>query len=71
MDVGCGTGILSMFAIKSGARHVIAVDQSDIIHKAMEIARYKNKSHDRSNDYGPHLLERMKFMIVSHLYMVV
>ncbi len=29
-----------MFAVKSGASHVIAIDQSEIIYKAMEIARY-------------------------------
>ncbi|CAM6094824.1 unnamed protein product [Calypogeia fissa] len=29
MDVGCGTGILSLFAAKAGARKVIAVDGSE------------------------------------------
>jgi ribosomal protein L11 methylase PrmA len=30
LDVGCGTGILSMFAAKVGARMVIGVDNSSI-----------------------------------------
>jgi len=37
LDVGCGTGILSMFAVKAGAKHVYAVDCSDIIHQANQI----------------------------------
>ncbi|XP_063802446.1 protein arginine N-methyltransferase 3 [Pseudophryne corroboree] len=46
LDVGCGTGILSMFAAKAGARKVIGVDQSDIIYNAMDIIRL-NKLEDR------------------------
>ncbi|KKY14217.1 putative s-adenosylmethionine-dependent methyltransferase superfamily domain-containing protein [Phaeomoniella chlamydospora] len=34
LDVGCGTGILSMFCAKAGAKLVIAVDNSNIIEKA-------------------------------------
>ncbi|KAF2644654.1 S-adenosyl-L-methionine-dependent methyltransferase [Massarina eburnea CBS 473.64] len=37
LDVGCGTAILSMFAVKAGAKHVIGVDMSTIIDKAKEI----------------------------------
>lgn len=37
LDVGCGTAILSMFAVKAGAKHVIGVDMSTIIEKAKEI----------------------------------
>ncbi|KAJ8606133.1 hypothetical protein MRB53_041209 [Persea americana] len=37
LDVGCGTGILSMFAATAGAKHVIGVDLSTIIEKAKEI----------------------------------
>lgn len=37
LDVGCGTGILLMFAAKAGAKHVYSVDMSNIIEKAREI----------------------------------
>ena len=37
LDVGCGTAILSMFACQAGAKHVIGVDCSSIIHKAQRI----------------------------------
>lgn len=37
LDVGCGTGILSMFCAKAGAKMVIAVDNSGIIDKARQI----------------------------------
>lgn len=37
LDVGCGTGILSMFAANAGAKHVYSVDMSNIIEKAKEI----------------------------------
>lgn len=39
LDVGCGTGILSMFCAKAGAARVIAVDNSAIIDKAKTIIK--------------------------------
>jgi len=39
LDVGCGTGILSMFAARHGAKHVIGIDRSDIIDEARVIVK--------------------------------
>ncbi len=39
MDIGCGTGILSMFAARAGAKKVIGVDNADIVHFAREIIK--------------------------------
>ena len=50
LDVGCGTGILSMFAAKAGAKHVIGVDMSGIIEQAREIVAangFKDKSRSK------------------------
>lgn len=37
LDIGCGTGILSLFAAKAGAKLVVAVDHSDIVNNARSI----------------------------------
>ncbi len=39
LDVGTGTGILSLFAARAGARHVHAVDSSSMVEAAEELAR--------------------------------
>ncbi|GAA94110.1 uncharacterized protein L969DRAFT_16328 [Mixia osmundae IAM 14324] len=39
LDVGCGTGILSLFAAKAGARKVIGIDMSGIIDQAQMIVK--------------------------------
>ena len=39
LDFGCGTGVLSMFAARAGAKKVIAVDRSAFITTAKEIAQ--------------------------------
>ncbi|KAI3426336.1 hypothetical protein D9Q98_008709 [Chlorella vulgaris] len=38
MDVGCGSGILSLFAAQAGARVVYAVEASDMAHHARALA---------------------------------
>ncbi|CAH8546257.1 unnamed protein product [Schistosoma rodhaini] len=42
LDVGCGTAILCLFAIKAGAKHAIGIDCSNIIDRAMEVVRANN-----------------------------
>lgn len=36
MDIGCGSGILSLFAARAGAKQVIAIDASDVADRARE-----------------------------------
>ena len=37
MDIGCGTGILSIFAARAGAKHVYAIENAEIALFAREI----------------------------------
>ena len=45
LDVGCGTGILSLFAARAGAKRVFAVDASDIAGKAEKIVKANGFDH--------------------------
>ena len=45
LDVGCGTGILSMFAAKAGAKKVIGVDCSNIVDHARTIVKANKLDH--------------------------
>ncbi|XP_064545390.1 protein arginine N-methyltransferase 1 [Drosophila montana] len=42
LDVGCGTGILSIFASQAGAETVVGIDNSEIVYTAMDIVRKNN-----------------------------
>ena len=45
LDIGCGTGVLSLFCAKAGAKKVIAIDNSDIINQAKEIVKLNGYDH--------------------------
>jgi ubiquinone/menaquinone biosynthesis C-methylase UbiE len=44
LDVGCGTGILSMFCVEAGAKKVYAIDASDIADHAKKIVEINGLS---------------------------
>jgi len=44
LDIGCGTGILSMFAARAGAKHVYSVDNAEIALHAREIVKQNGLS---------------------------
>lgn len=39
LDVGCGLGILSLFAARAGAKHVYAIERAKVGEKAIEIIK--------------------------------
>jgi len=45
LDVGCGTGILSMFAAKSGASKVYGIEMSNIVEHAKKIVATNHLDH--------------------------
>ncbi|XP_073389493.1 probable protein arginine N-methyltransferase 6 isoform X2 [Physcomitrium patens] len=81
MDVGCGTGILSIFCAYAGARKVHAVDASAIAVQAREVVKANNLSdvitvhHGRVEDLQIFeevdviVSEWMGYMLLYELYM--
>ena len=45
LDVGCGTGILSLFAARAGARRVIGVEKSDFAVVARKVVLDNQLNH--------------------------
>lgn len=44
LDIGCGTGILSIFASRAGAKHVYGIDAADIAIQAKQIVELNGLS---------------------------
>lgn len=44
LDIGCGTGILSIFASRAGAKHVYGIEFADIADYAKDIVKKNNLS---------------------------
>eukprot|EP00828_Plagiopyla_frontata_P002876 TRINITY_DN1064_c0_g2_i2.p1 TRINITY_DN1064_c0_g2~~TRINITY_DN1064_c0_g2_i2.p1 ORF type:complete len:365 (-),score=65.66 TRINITY_DN1064_c0_g2_i2:66-1160(-) len=42
LDVGCGTGILSLFAARAGAKHVYSIEKANIVYHAKQIVKENN-----------------------------
>ncbi len=42
LDIGCGTGILSMFAASAGAKHVYAIEMASVYKLARLIIKENN-----------------------------
>ena len=43
LDIGCGTGLLSIFAAKAGAKKVYGVEFADIADYVRELANFNRR----------------------------
>jgi ribosomal protein L11 methylase PrmA len=56
-QVGCGTGILSMFASKAGAALVVGIDMSNILDQAEMIVRANGFGEDSEWQFADYSLQ--------------
>jgi predicted RNA methylase len=67
-QVGCGTGILSMFASKAGAKMVIGIDMSNILDQAEKIVRSNGFTEDRKSlSARERVRERIEYSVVGRV----
>ena len=64
LDVGCGTGILSLFSARAGARKVYAVDMSDIAQQARQIVEDNGFSDRITVIQGNGFSERLSLLFI-------
>ncbi|KAH0904133.1 hypothetical protein HID58_043636, partial [Brassica napus] len=72
VDVGCGTGILSIFCAQAGAKRVYAVDASDIAVHAEEVLKangLSDKDVEIEEEADVIVSEWMGYMLLYELYM--
>lgn len=71
VDLGCGTGVLGLLALRAGARHVYAIEHSaiiDVARETIERAGFGDKvSFFRGNSLRVDLPERVDVVICDHV----
>uniref|UniRef100_A0AAF5I283 Protein arginine N-methyltransferase n=1 Tax=Strongyloides stercoralis TaxID=6248 RepID=A0AAF5I283_STRER len=75
VDIGCGTGLLSLMAARAGADYVTAFEvfkpMADIARNILNLSEYKDKIHlvtSRSTDVNPNILGKLGNIIVAEVF---